>query len=124
MKKSKAENKRKTSFKAIILMFVGTVFTSIGQIFLKSGVDSASNIVTAFNFALIVGLLLYAFALVLVLRAYKEGELSVLYPIFALSYIWVVLLSNFIFSEAISTLKIIGIFAIFIGITLIGVGGR
>ena len=124
MIKSKAKKKRKTSFKAVILMFVGTSLTSLGQIFLKSGVDSASNIVAAFNFALIAGLLLYAFALILVLKAYKEGELSVLYPIFALSYIWVVLLSNFIFNEVISTIKLIGIFVIFIGITLIGVGGR
>jgi len=122
--KPEIEKKRKTSFKAIVLMFVGTIFTSAGQIFLKSGVDSASNILAAFNFALITGLLLYAFALVLVLKAYKEGELSVLYPIFALSYIWVILLASFIFGEVVSTFKLLGIIAIFIGITLIGIGGR
>lgn len=124
MRRRKVNRKTKTSTKAILLVLVSTVFTSIGQIFLKSGVTSAGNLYSILNYSLILGLVLYAFALILMLLAFKKGELSILYPILALSYIWVALLSNFLLNESLGLAKIAGVISIFIGVTLIGVGGR
>ncbi len=116
--------KKKTATSAILLVILSSVFTSIGQIFLKVGVQSITSISSIINFHLITGLFLFGIALLLLLQAYKNGELSVLYPIIALEYIWVVLLSNFLLGEAINNFKILGVVAIMIGVTLIGVGGR
>ncbi len=116
--------KRKTSLLAIFLVLVSTIFTSLGQVFLKTGVDAITNLASVINFFLIFGLLLYGVALLLVLQAYKRGELSVLYPILALGYIWVTFLAYFIFNEPLTSWKLIGVLAIFIGVTLIGIGGE
>jgi len=123
MKKAKRKE-RITSFSAVLFILVSTVFTAVGQIFLKSGVGDITSISSILNYQLLMGLLLYGFALLLVVKAFKHGELSVLYPILALSYIWVVLLSNFILNEPLTQMKLLGVAAIFIGVTLIGIGGE
>ncbi|HIH17774.1 MAG TPA: EamA family transporter [Nanoarchaeota archaeon] len=123
MKKAKRKE-RITSFSAVLFILVSTVFTAVGQIFLKSGVGDITSISSVLNYQLLMGLLLYGFALLLVVKAFKHGELSVLYPILALSYIWVVLLSNFILNEPLTQMKLLGVAAIFIGVTLIGIGGE
>lgn len=113
---------RKTSHTAILLVLISSVFTAIGQVFLKTGVDTITTLVSAFNFFLIIGFILYGAALVLLLKAYKHGELSVLYPVIALSYVWVVLLSNLLLGESLNLWKIFGVAVIFVGVTLIGIG--
>lgn len=116
----KLPSKSKTTRTAILLVLISTIFTSIGQILLKNGVETVTNLVSILNFSLIFGLVFYGFALLLVLKAFKHGELSVLYPLLALGYIWVVLLSNFFFGESLNSFKILGVVTIFIGVVLIG----
>lgn len=69
------------------------------------------------------GILLYAVGFVFLLISYRGGEASVLYPIFASSYVWVVLLSNYWFNEVINAWKITGVLVIVLGITVLVSGG-
>ena len=115
-----------TKMWAIGLVFVCTFFTSIAQVFYKFGADrlnfSLISIIT--NWPLILGITIYLTAAFLLIIALKAGEVSVLYPIIATSYIWVSLLSRYFFNDLINFYKWIGMFFIFFGIILVAKGGR
>lgn len=122
IKKSKAI---KTSFKAIILVIFCTILTSAGQILWKistSKIEGFDIISLITNIPLILGFISYALGAILLIYSLKEGELSVIYPFIALSFIWVTLTSIFLFHEHVSLLNWLGITAILIGVSLIGYG--
>ena len=70
------------------------------------------------------GLLLYAVGGTILILSFRGGEVSVLYPIIATSYIWVSFLSIYFLGEAMNIFKWIGVFTIISGIVLIGYGSR
>ena len=124
-----------TKPRAILFVLLCTIATAFGQIFLKIGsgtnFSSIIDILLTFDlynplikpfYALFFGLFLYGIGASLLILALRYGELSVVYPIFATNYIWVTLLSASFFGEQIHIFKIIGIFAIVAGISLIGLG--
>ncbi|MBS3136256.1 hypothetical protein J4401_04825 [Candidatus Woesearchaeota archaeon] len=116
----------KTKNWAIALMVMTTIFTSTAQIFYKLGAQKLEfNIIGILtNYHLFIGLAIYATASVMMITAFKGGELSALYPIIATSYIWVGVLSIFIFQEALSILRWLGILTIFLGVIFVGIGSK
>ena len=52
--------------------------------------------------------------------ALRHGELSVLFPVYALSYIWVDLLSLYFFHEHMNVWKTAGIIFVMGGVALLG----
>jgi len=111
---------------AIGLMVLCTAFTSIAQIFYKLGAAklqfSLISIIT--NLPLITGMALYILGAIIMIIAFKGGEVSVLYPIIATSYIWVSLLSAYFFNEDLNLFRWIGIFVIILGIIFISKGSK
>jgi len=110
---------------AIFLMLLCTLFTSTGQIFWKLGVKNASfnDVLSFVNVLFIVGCLFYGMGAVLMLIAFKSGELSVLYPIIATSYVWVSLASPLIFvTDVMNSWKWAGVILIVTSICLLGYG--
>src|ERR1700678_4347599 len=89
--------------RAVLMVVFCTFVVTVAQILMKSGADYAKahpgllGIVT--NPVLVVGYGLYAVVTVLIVLALKDGELSVLYPILSLSYLWGAVLSFFIFQH-------------------------
>jgi uncharacterized membrane protein len=61
---------------------------------------------------------------VLLVIALKDGELSLLYPVIALTYVWVTILSFLIFHDQINQWKLAGILLIMCGVVVLGKGGR
>lgn len=116
----------KTKLWAIALMILTTIFTSTAQLFYKKGAEKLEfNILSIItNYPLITGLFLYMIGAVLMITAFKGGELSVLYPIIATSYIWVGIFSYFLFNESLNLLRWIGIATIFFGVIFIGIGSK
>jgi drug/metabolite transporter (DMT)-like permease len=135
----------KTRFWAIIVMILCTLFTAIGQVFQKSGANgdfklilqtiASQGVIESINqvftnpifFPIIfvfIGFVLFGIGWVLMIVSFKGGELSVLYPVYAVNYVWVAVLAVKVFGEVFNTWKIIGVFAIVLGIALIGIGGR
>ena len=115
----------RTTLSSVLLVVICTLFTSLGQIFFKLGSATASlNLSLLTNYNLIIGLILYAAGAFLLIIALRGGELSVLYPIIATSYVWVSLIAWLYFHEDISSFKLIGIFLIIIGISFVGRGSR
>ncbi len=72
------------------------------------------------NPPLVAGYSLYAVSTVLLVLALRDGELSVLYPILSMTYVWVLLLSLLIFHESINLFKILGISVIVLGVSFLG----
>ncbi|MBN1645149.1 hypothetical protein JW851_03880 [Candidatus Woesearchaeota archaeon] len=111
-----------TKWWAIALVLLCTLLTTTAQIFLKLGANKLP--VIFLNWQLFLGIFLYGMGAFVLIIAFKGGEVTVIYPIFASSYIWVSLLSAHFFSELLSTLKIAGIFIVIFGITFIAIGSK
>jgi drug/metabolite transporter (DMT)-like permease len=56
--------------------------------------------------------------------ALRNGQLSVLYPIIALTYVWVTIISPMFFGDTVNIYKIAGVFFIVFGVSFIGAGSR
>ena len=110
---------------AILLVIVSTLLTSSGQLFLKKGANQLSislpSLIT--NFPLIIGAFIYIVAALLLIISLKNGELSVLYPLYATSFVWVSILSIHFLNEPSNPFKWAGVLAIISGVAFIGRGG-
>lgn len=113
-----------TATYSIILVVIGTVFGAFGPIYLKRGSsDFTFNIIKLIrNKDIMLGILFYALATIIFIPALKGGELSVLYPLVALTYIWVALLSVKMLKEKMNFYKWLGVLLIVIGVVFIGLG--
>ena len=107
---------------AIALILLTTALTSAAQVLYKYGAERLPEIFT--NTPLIAGMVLYGTGAVMMILAFKGGDVNVLYPIFATSYVWVTLLSRFFFNEPLLPLKFVGVFSIVLGICFIGFGSK
>jgi multidrug transporter EmrE-like cation transporter len=115
----------KTARWAMGLVFLSTLFSASGQILIKTGVNNTGlelvSVVT--NIPLIIGYCLYGLSAAVLVVSLKYGELSVLYPIYAMNFIWVAIMSPMIFAtDSMNTLKWAGIFSVVMGVILIGYG--
>jgi len=113
-----------TEWWAIGLVLIATTLGSFGPLFLKkaSGKLELNIISIITNENLIIGLAFYALGTILFIPALKGGELSVLYPLVALVYVWVSLLSMKFLGEKMNKMKWTGVSLILFGVTLIGLG--
>jgi len=115
-----------TKLWAMGIVFSSTLLTSTAQLFYKLGSEKLSfdiiSIIT--NLELIMGILLYAVGGILLILSFRGGEVSVLYPIFATSYIWVSFLSIYFLNESMNMFKWLGVFIIVSGIVFIGYGSK
>lgn len=114
-----------TSIIAINLTVLVSVLNAIGALFLKKGAAkfNFSLIQMISNYYIIAGGIFYILSTMLFLIALKSGELSVLYPLAALSYIWVSLLSITILNEKISNIHALGIVLVVAGVITITLAG-
>lgn len=71
------------------------------------------------NLPLIAGYALYGLSLVLLSYALRHDELSSLYPLISLTYVWVLLLSVFLFHEPLTLVKVVGVLTIMGGVAVI-----
>jgi len=107
---------------AFLAMLCCAVFAAIGQLFFKLGAMALPALFT--NWQLFIGLLCYGFGLFLFVLAMRGGDVSVLYPVLASSYILTNILAIFFLNEQISVLSWAGIAGIILGISLIGWGEK
>ncbi len=110
---------------AIGIVLAACVVAAFGGLFFKLGSAKLSFNLRSiiYNKMLILGAISYGISTVMFIPALKYGELSVLYPFAATSYIWVTLFSKWFLKEEINSWKWIGIAIILIGVSFIGLGG-
>ncbi|MDP8201117.1 MAG: EamA family transporter [Candidatus Tenebribacter burtonii] len=110
---------------AILITLFCAFLASLGQTFFKIGSKTVNaNLISwIFNWRIILGMCLYGLSAVLFIIALKHGKLSILYPIIASSYIWVMVISHFILKEQINYFNWIGVFLIICGVFMIALKG-
>jgi len=113
-----------TQLWAVGLVILATLIGAFGPILLKKASAMKLSSISALmkNYNLFIGVSLYGISTILFIPALKGGELSVLYPLVALAYIWVSLLSVKFLGEKMNKLKWLGIAMIIIGVSFIGIG--
>jgi uncharacterized membrane protein len=114
--------------RSVMLVFCCTILGAAAQILMKVGMNADHFVPTliglATNVPLIAGYALYGMNTLMLVLALREGELSMLYPIIALTYVWVTLLSYALLPEKPNAFKNIGIATIVVGVAVLGRGGR
>jgi drug/metabolite transporter (DMT)-like permease len=110
---------------AMMLVFGASVIGSFGAVFLKMGAARLTGSIFSFlNSRLIFGVVLFLGSSVLYAAGIKEGELSVLYPMVSLGYIWTLLWSRLFFKEPFTPGKFAGLGLILFGVFLVGLGSK
>lgn len=112
----------------IFLAVLCSLFASTAQLFLKWGTSQTAEnglLETVTTLPVLLGYCFYGVSTLLFVIALRRGELSVIYPILGLTYIWVVLASAFVFPvESLSPLKVGGSLLIVLGVSLVGGSSR
>ena len=113
--------------RAAIIVASCTVFGAAAQILMKIGMSpghfvlSLTGLLT--DVPLIAGYALYGVFTLAMVLALREGELSMLYPIIALTYVWVTLASYWLLHDTPNAYKNVGIATIVVGVAVLGGGG-
>ena len=113
-------------FKLIITAVIQSGFLAVAQYFMKIGVDKVIDysMTWAFfrsflNWQLGLALIFYVIGMVIYLFLLKTYELSVVYPLTSISYIFTTLIAVFLLGEAVPVARWIGILLVMLGVGLI-----
>jgi len=113
-----------------ILIFLSIILSSSAQIFLKlatsktEGIQHSGSVMATImklgtNGYLIFGLFMYFISAVLWVFGISKIPLSVAYPLVSVGYIIVVLASYYVFGEALSLNKVLGLVLIICGVIVL-----
>ena len=115
---------------AIFIVLACTLLVAIGQYLIKLGANRLSHaglmatMIGIFTIPqLFAGYCLYGVFTVMFIFALRHGELSILYPLIALGYVWVTITAVLAFHESMNPFKIIGLLIIICGVGVLGFGG-
>ncbi len=115
-----------TPVSSMLWVFVAGLIGSFGAVLLKAGAGRLELNIRALttNWRLAAGASFYLSSFVLFVQGMRHGELSVLYPMVALSYLWTVLWSRLFFGEPLTGAKFVGLALILAGTSVVFLGNR
>ena len=101
---------------SIVLFLVAALLGAVGQFLYKRGADvAAGGVADYLNPSIALGVLCYIAVMVLFVAAFKRGgSLTVLYPVYASTFIWAALISAAAFETPIKLVNVLGM-ALLIG---------
>jgi drug/metabolite transporter (DMT)-like permease len=110
----------------MLLVLAASFIGSFGAVFLKAGAAKLRGGIRHFlwNHRLATGVTLFLVSTVFYLRGIRHGELTVLYPMVSLGYVWTLFWSRLFFKEALTRTKFLGLGFILGGIVLLALGNR
>ncbi len=110
----------------MLLVLVAAFLGSFGAVFLKSGAERLHRQITTilFNWRLALGVAFYVLSSFFFVLGVREGELTILYPMVSLGYVWTLVWSRLFFREAITRNKFLGIGLVLAGVVLLSLGNR
>jgi drug/metabolite transporter (DMT)-like permease len=107
----------------MIIIALGSILGSFGMVlFKKASSQTKGMILLLKNKNFLFGVSLNGIGAISLIYALRFGDLSTLYPLAGLNYIWVAIFSKFILKEKINNYKWTGISFIIIGVIFIGLG--
>lgn len=109
--------------RSMLLVSGASVVGSFGAVFLKFGSATiGKSPLTFLNRNLFIGVALYLGSSVVYALGLKGGEVSVLYPMVSLGYIWTVVWSRIFFKETFTKQKMLGLGLVLLGVVFVGLG--
>ena len=108
---------------SVALVFLCTIFGAAAQVLIKfgaSGLESSNPLEMITSLPLVAGYGLYGISTILLILALRDGELSILYPVISLTYVWVTILSLALFHEKVNLYKMMGVAVVVAGVAVIG----
>jgi multidrug transporter EmrE-like cation transporter len=119
-----------------LLVFCCTICGAAAQLLIKMGMTKVAGVsgpalfttVSGLfsllsNVPLMAGMSLYGISTVLLVLALRGAELSLMYPVISLTYVWVTALSVLVFHESVNPYKLLGVGVIVVGVGVLGSGG-
>lgn len=114
-----------------LLILAGVLLNAVAQLCLKAGTNNIGEIKigqsallptilkVAFEPYIIGGLTCYVFSVAIWIVALSKVEVSVAYPMLSIGYVVNALAAYYLFGEAITDLKAVGIMSIILGVYLV-----
>jgi drug/metabolite transporter (DMT)-like permease len=113
-----------TPVSSMVLVLVASVLGSIGAVFLKLGAARLHDLWSVFNWRLGTGVGLYLGSSVFYGWGIKNGQISVLYPMVSLGYVWTLFWGRLFFGEQFTRQKFMGLGFILFGVLCVGLGSK
>ena len=113
------------------MVFGCTILGAGAQILMKFGLQAKFPVgpipvllAVATNLPIMAGFVLYGMSTAILVLALRNQELSILYPVISLTYVWVAILSLIVFGESMNPYKICGLTIIVLGVAMLGKTGK
>ncbi len=108
---------------SIACFVIASLLGAVGQFLYKSGADKATDTLPSYllNWRILTGVVSYIAVMVLFVTAFKRGgALTVLYPIYATTFIWAALIALAAYGVPIKFVNIAGMALLIVGMYLMG----
>ena len=110
----------------MLLVLLASFIGSFGAVFLKSGAGRLHRQIRTLilNWRLALGVAMFLLSSFFFVLGVRRGELTILYPMVSLGYIWTLFWSRIFFGEPFTRNKFFGIGLILLGIVFLNLGNR
>ena len=108
---------------SIVCFVVAALLGAVGQFLYKTGADQAGRALMSYllNLRIIAGALCYIGVMILFVIAFRKGgALTVLYPIYASTFIWAAVIALLAFGTPIKPVNVAGMILLVAGMYLMG----
>lgn len=108
---------------SILYFLAAALLGALGQFLYKSGTESASGTFVSFllNGRILGGVACYIAVMVLFVAAFRRGgELSVLYPLYATTFIWAAFIGLWAYGVPIKPVNVLGMVFLIAGMFFMG----
>ena len=115
-----------TPLSSMLLVLLASFIGSFGAVFLKWGAGRLHRHWKSliFNWRLAAGVGFYLLSSFFFVLGLRHGELTILYPMVSLGYLWTMLWSCIFFGERVTRNKFLGIGLVLAGIVVLNLGNR
>jgi drug/metabolite transporter (DMT)-like permease len=113
----------RTPFASILMFLIASFLGALGQFLYKSGAEQTVGTIRSYlwNGRLLGGVLCYIGVMILFIAAFKRGgSLTVLYPIYAATFIWAAIISRAFYQTPIKPINIAGMVLLVLGMYFMG----
>ncbi|MCZ6834948.1 MAG: hypothetical protein O7G85_04170 [Planctomycetota bacterium] len=113
----------KTPVSSMLMFLIAAILGAIGQYLYKSGSETTDHRILSYvmNTRLLGGVICYIGVMVLFVAAFKKGgSLTVLYPIYASTFIFAALIALYAYDTPIKPLNVLGMTCLVLGMYWMG----
>jgi drug/metabolite transporter (DMT)-like permease len=107
----------------MLLVFFASLIGSVGMVFLKkASAHLHEGFLRIISVNAAIGVVLFVTSSLFYLAGVRNGQLSVLYPMVALGYVWALFWARMFFGEPLTKQKFAGLGLVLLGVFFLGLG--